>query len=62
MRIVFTPLARDQFLSALAYIRSDKPSAAVSFRQKAKGFWCGSAIILSPGGPSRSFRIFITVK
>ena len=36
MRIVFTPLARDQFLNALAYIRRDKPSAAVSFRQKAE--------------------------
>ncbi|ALC15789.1 plasmid stabilization system protein ParE [Desulfuromonas soudanensis] len=34
MRIVFTPSARDQFLQALAYIRRDKPSAAVSFRQK----------------------------
>ena len=36
MRIVFTPSARDQFLSALAYIRRDKPSVAVSFRQKAE--------------------------
>ncbi|WP_298272998.1 type II toxin-antitoxin system RelE/ParE family toxin [Geobacter sp.] len=35
MKIVFTPSARDQFLRALAYIRRDKPSAAVSFRQKA---------------------------
>lgn len=34
MKIVFTPSARDQFLRALAYIRRDKPSAAVSFRQK----------------------------
>jgi plasmid stabilization system protein ParE len=34
MKIVFTPSARDQFLQALAYIRRDKPSAAVSFRQK----------------------------
>ncbi|MDO3376847.1 type II toxin-antitoxin system RelE/ParE family toxin [Geoalkalibacter halelectricus] len=36
MKIVFSPSARDQFLQALAYIRRDKPSAAVSFRQKAE--------------------------
>jgi plasmid stabilization system protein ParE len=36
VRIVFTPAARDQFLHALAYIRRDKPSAAVLFRQKAE--------------------------
>ena len=36
MKIVFTPSARDQFLRALAYIRRDKPSAAVSFRHKAE--------------------------
>ena len=36
MKIVFTPSARDQFLRGLAYIRRDKPSAAVSFRQKAE--------------------------
>lgn len=35
MKIVFTPPARDQFLKALAY-RRDKPSAEVSFRQKAE--------------------------
>jgi plasmid stabilization system protein ParE len=29
----FTPTARAQFLSALAYIRRDKPSAAIKFRQ-----------------------------
>ena len=40
MRIVFTPLARDQFLNALAYIRRDKPSAAVFFRQKAEMRLC----------------------
>jgi plasmid stabilization system protein ParE len=34
MKIVFSPSARDQVLQALAYIRRDKPSAAVSFRQK----------------------------
>ena len=36
MKIVFSPSARDQFLRALAYIRRDNPSAAVSFRQKAE--------------------------
>ena len=36
MKIVFTPSARDQFLQALAYIRRDKPSAAVAFRKKAE--------------------------
>jgi plasmid stabilization system protein ParE len=36
MKIVFTPSARDQFMHALAYIRRDNPSAAVSFRQKAE--------------------------
>jgi toxin ParE1/3/4 len=36
VKIVFTPSARDQFLRALAYIRRDKPSAAVSFRHKAE--------------------------
>lgn len=36
MKIQFTPSARNQFLSALAYIRRDKPSAAVNFRNKAE--------------------------
>ena len=34
-KIVFTPSAREQFLSALAYIREDDPSAALAFRHKA---------------------------
>lgn len=34
--VTFTPAARDQFLSALAYIRRDDPSAALAFRQKAE--------------------------
>ena len=33
MKVRFTPTARAQFLSALAYIRRDKPSAAIDFRQ-----------------------------
>ncbi|MCG5053848.1 MAG: type II toxin-antitoxin system RelE/ParE family toxin [Myxococcales bacterium] len=32
----FTPSARRQFLSALAFIRADKPSAALAFRRKAE--------------------------
>ena len=36
MRILFTPSARDQFLSGLAYIRKDNPSAAREFRRTAE--------------------------
>ncbi|MBU4262742.1 MAG: type II toxin-antitoxin system RelE/ParE family toxin [Proteobacteria bacterium] len=36
MKVQFTPSARTQFLSALSYIRKDKPSAAVSFRNQAE--------------------------
>ncbi len=36
MNIRFTPSARNQFLSALAYIRQDKPSAATRFRNRAE--------------------------
>jgi toxin ParE1/3/4 len=36
VKIVFTPAARNQFLQAISYIRRDKPSAAVAFRQKAE--------------------------
>ena len=36
MKVRFTPSARNQFLSALAYIRQDKPSAAVKFRDRAE--------------------------
>jgi len=34
VKVRFTPSARTQFLSALAYIRRDKPSAAVRFRNR----------------------------
>ena len=34
MKVQFTPSARSQFLSALSYIRRDKPSAAVNFRNR----------------------------
>lgn len=36
MKVLFTPSARAQFLAALAYIREEKPSAALAFRQKAE--------------------------
>ena len=36
MKVRFTPSARTQFLSALAYIRRDKPSAAINFRNLAE--------------------------
>jgi plasmid stabilization system protein ParE len=36
VRVRFTPSARAQFLNALAYIRRDKPSAAVRFRRRAE--------------------------
>ena len=36
MKILFTPTARVQFLSAISYIRRDKPSAATRFRQRAE--------------------------
>lgn len=36
MIVQFTPSARDQFLSALSYIRKEKPSAAVNFRNRAE--------------------------
>ena len=34
MKVRFTPSARNQFLSALSYIRQDKPSAATRFRDR----------------------------
>ncbi len=34
MKILLTPSARSQFLSAIAYIRQDKPDAAIRFRQR----------------------------
>ena len=36
MKVKFTPTAQRQFLEAIAYIRRDKPSAAVSFRRMAE--------------------------
>jgi len=36
VKVQFTPSARTQFFSALSYIRKDKPSAAVGFRNRAE--------------------------
>ena len=36
MKVKFTPSAKTQFLSALSYIRKDKPSAAINFRNRAE--------------------------
>jgi toxin ParE1/3/4 len=36
VKVLFTPSARTQFLSALSYIRKDKPSAAVNFRNRSE--------------------------
>ena len=36
MKVRFIPSARAQFLSAIAYIRRDKPSAADRFRDRAE--------------------------
>ncbi|PQP34503.1 type II toxin-antitoxin system RelE/ParE family toxin [Desulfobacteraceae bacterium SEEP-SAG9] len=34
MKVKFTPSSKTQFLSALSYIRKDKPSAAINFRKR----------------------------
>ena len=36
MKVRFTPSARTQFLSAVAYIHRDNPTAAEAFHRKAK--------------------------
>jgi len=36
LKVRFTPTAREQFLTAVAYIRQDKPSAAWRFRKRAE--------------------------
>ena len=36
MRVRFTPSGRIQFLTAIAYIRRDNPTAAIRFRRKAE--------------------------
>jgi len=36
VKVKFTPSARNQFLSGLSYIRKDKPSAAINFRNRAE--------------------------
>ena len=36
MKVRFTPTGRRQFLDAIAYIRADRPSAALRFRRRAE--------------------------
>jgi toxin ParE1/3/4 len=36
VKVQFTPSAKTQFLSAVSFIRKDKPSAAIDFRKKAE--------------------------
>jgi plasmid stabilization system protein ParE len=36
VKVKFTTSAKAQFLSALSYIRKDKPSAAINFRNRAE--------------------------
>jgi toxin ParE1/3/4 len=36
LKILFTPTAREQFLSGLAFIRQDNPTAAAGFRKRAE--------------------------
>ena len=36
MKVRFTPLARTQFLAAIAYIYRENPTAAVAFRHKSE--------------------------
>jgi toxin ParE1/3/4 len=36
LKILFTPTGCHQYLETIAYIHRDKPSAAVTFRQKAE--------------------------
>jgi plasmid stabilization system protein ParE len=36
VKILFTPSPRSHFLSAIAYIRQDKPAAAIRFRRRAE--------------------------
>jgi len=36
LKVLFTPLGRNQFLAAIAYIYHENPTAAVAFRRKAE--------------------------
>jgi toxin ParE1/3/4 len=49
VKVQFTPSARKQFLSALSYIRRDKPSAAVNFRNKAETIFRRPEKLPEPG-------------
>ena len=75
MKVQFTPSARAQFLSALSYIRKDKASAAVNFRNRAEKILrrledfpeSGRIIAEFPGLPYREvvvspYRFFYKIK
>lgn len=36
MKVRFTPSGRTQFLAAIAYVRRDRPGAAIQFRKRAE--------------------------
>jgi len=36
LKVLFTPLGRKQFLTAVAYIYRENPTAAITFRRKAE--------------------------
>lgn len=54
-QVRFTPSARRQFLSALAFIRVDKPSAAVAFRRKAESMLRRLERFSESGHPLKEF-------
>lgn len=75
MIVRFTPPARAQFLSAVSYIQADRPSAALTFRQRSAKILAtlldfpesGRAIPESPGLGFRevlvdSYRFFYRAK
>ena len=63
MKIQFTPTAKKQFLSALSYIRRDKPSAAVNFRNRAETILRRlEDFSRSPEESFQNFRISLTEK
>ncbi len=60
MKVRFTPSARAQFLSALAYIRRDKPSAATSFREHSETVLRRLEDFLNPEELYQNFQNFPT--
>lgn len=49
LKVSFTPPARAQFLAALAYIRADRPSAALAFRHRVNDVLARLGDILDSG-------------